>query len=169
MALLPERAAGKGNERLAPHRAALPDRLFPRSNYTLAYMRQERAEKGALLLVATEEEALTGYFFGHYDAESGEGYVDLVGVDESRRRTGLGRRLMLAGLSRLRGEAGVRPGDLGVGAGDEAAPGLHYSPGLLPEHDMIAFRRRDHQGEEENPQITQIAQIQEELSADLAD
>lgn len=168
LALLPEATADNWDERFAPQLAALHDRLFPGSNYTLAYMRQERAEKGALLLVATEGEALTGYFFGHYDAESGEGYVDLVGVEESRRRTGLGRRLMLAGLSRLRGEAGLRQVNLSVAAGNEAALALYDSLGFVRERDMIAFRRREHQ-EEENPQITQSAQIQEGLSADLAD
>ncbi len=141
LALLPEAAAEAWDERWAGQLEALHNRLFPGSNYTLTYMRQEWAEKGALLLVATEGEQLTGYFFGRYEAEAGEGYVDLVGVDESRRRTGLGRRLMLAGLSRLRGAAGLRQVNLSVAAGNEAALALYDALGFIRERDMIAFRR----------------------------
>lgn len=144
LALLPEVTADDWDERFAGPLVALHDRLFPRSNYTLAYMRQELAERRALLLVATEEDALTGYFFGRYEAEAGEGYVDLVGVDESRRRTGLGRRLMLAGLSRLRGEAGLRQVNLSVAAGNAAAIALYDALGFVRERDMIAFRRVTH-------------------------
>ena len=142
LALLPEAAAEAWDERWAGQLEALHNRLFPNSNYTLTYMQQEWAEKGALLLVATEGEQLTGYFFGRYEAEAGEGYVDLVGVDESRRRTGLGRRLMLAGLSRLRGAAGLRQVNLSVAAGNEAALALYDALGFVRERDMIAFRRR---------------------------
>ena len=141
LAALPEAAAGDWDERFAGQLEALHNRLFPRSNYTLAYMRQELAERGALLLVATEGDALTGYFFGRYEEDSGEGYVDLVGVDESRRRTGLGRRLMLAGLSRMRGAPGLRQVNLSVAAGNAAALALYDDLGFVRERDMIAFRR----------------------------
>ena len=145
LAALPEATADTWDERFAPQLQALHDRLFPRSNYTLGYMRQEWAERGAILLMATEGEALTGYFFGRYEAEAGEGYVDLVGVDESRRRTGLGRRLMLAGLSRLRGEPGLRQVNLSVAAGNTAAMALYDDLGFVRERDMIAFRRAMHE------------------------
>ncbi len=141
LALLPEAVAEEWDERFAGQLEALHNRLFPNSNYTLTYMRQERAERGALLLMATEGDTLTGYFFGRYEAEAGEGYVDLVGVDESRRRTGLGRRLMLAGLSRLRGAAGLRQVNLSVAVGNEAALALYDALGFVRERDMIAFRR----------------------------
>ena len=144
LALLPEATAGGWDDRFAGQLEALHNQLFPNSNYTLNYMRQELAERGAQLLLATEGDRLTGYFFGRYEAEAGEGYVDLVGVDESRRRTGLGRRLMLAGLSRLRGEAGLRQVNLSVAAGNTAAMTLYDSLGFVRERDMIAFRRVIH-------------------------
>ncbi len=144
LALLPEATADGWDERFAGQLEALHNQLFPNSNYTLNYMRQELAERGALLLVAREGDRLIGYFFGRYEAEAGEGYVDLVGVDESRRRTGLGRRLMLAGLSRMRGEAGLRQVNLSVAAGNTAAMTLYDSLGFVRERDMIAFRRAIH-------------------------
>ncbi len=140
LALLPEATAEAWDERFAPQLEALHNGLFPASNYTLSYMRQEWAEKGALLLIATEGGTLHGYFFGRYEAEAGEGYVDLVGVDASQRRTGLGRQLMLAGLSRLRGEAGLRQVNLSVAAGNDPALALYDSLGFVRERDMIAFR-----------------------------
>jgi ribosomal protein S18 acetylase RimI-like enzyme len=139
LARLPEATAEPWDERFTDQLAALHNRLFPNANYTLNYMRQEW-EKGALLLVAAEGETLHGYFFGRYEAEAGEGYVDLVGVDETQRRTGLGRRLMLAGLSRLRGEAGLRQVNLSVAAGNDPALALYDSLGFVRERDMIAFR-----------------------------
>ena len=142
LALLPEATADAWDERYSGQLEALHNRLFPNSNYTMTYMRQEVAERGATLLVATEAETLHGYFFGRYEAEAGEGYVDLVGVDESRRRTGLGRQLMLAGLSRLRGAAGLRQVNLSVAAGNDPALALYDSLGFVRERDMIAFRRR---------------------------
>ena len=142
LALLPEATADAWDERYSGQLEALHNRLFPNSNYTMTYMRQEVAERGATLLVATEAETLHGYFFGRYEAEAGEGYVDLVGVDESRRRTGLGRQLMLAGLSRLRGAAGLRQVNLSVAADNDPALALYDSLGFVRERDMIAFRRR---------------------------
>ena len=141
LARLPEATADDWDERFAGQLEALHDRLFPRSNYTLTYMRQEWAEKGALLLVVTEGDRLTGYFFGRYEEDSGEGYVDLVGVDETRRRTGLGRRLMLAGLSRMRGAPGLRQVNLSVSVSNAPALALYDDLGFVRERDMIAFRR----------------------------
>ena len=142
LALLPEATAEAWDERFAPQLEALHNRLFPNSNYTMNYMRQELVERGATLLVATEGETVHGYFFGRYEAEAGEGYVDLVGVSEARRRTGLGRRLMLAGLSRLRGATGLRQVNLSVAAGNAPALALYDALGFVRERDMIAFRRK---------------------------
>ncbi len=138
---LPPAAAGPWDERYAPQLAALHERLFPGSNYTVDYMRREWAERGAILLLITEGEALRGYFFGHAPPHTGEGYVDLIGVDESCRRAGLGRRLMLAGLRQMRGTPGLAQVALTVAAGNAAARALYDDLGFTLEREMIAFRR----------------------------
>lgn len=141
LAQLPAAEAEPWDERYADQFAALHERLFPRSNYTLSYMRKEWSENGATLLLATDGPTLRGYFFGRVEAEAGEAYVDLIGVDEESRRTGLGRRLMLAGLARLRGTPGLRQVNLTVAAGNGAAIALYDALGFTRERNMVAFRR----------------------------
>lgn len=120
---------------------ALHNRLFPASNYTLSYILRQWADHGAILLAAAEGDTLHGYLFGRVETETGEAYVDLVGVDEARRRTGLGRRLMLAGLARMRGAPGLRQVNLSVAAANTPARTLYEDLGFLWERDMVAYQR----------------------------
>jgi ribosomal protein S18 acetylase RimI-like enzyme len=98
--------------------------------------------KGAMLYTLSDGGRLAGYFFGRAEPESGAGYVDLVGVAEEYRRSGLGRRLMLAGLAGLRETPGLRQVNLTVAGDNEAALRLYDSLGFIKERDMIAFRKR---------------------------
>ncbi len=146
LALLP--AAGTGplvfvpwDEHWGEPLAALNESLFPRSNYTLAYMLAER-ERGATLLTLADGDRLAGYFFGRAEAESGEAYVDLVGVAPEYQGRGLGRQLMLAGLAELRRLPGLRQVNLTVSAGNTAAMRLYDSLGFVKEREMAAFRRQ---------------------------
>ncbi len=141
LAALPEAAAEPWDGRFADRLVALHEQLFPRSNYTLAYMLDEFA-KGAALLLLTDGERLAGYFFGRAEPESGEAYVDLVGVDGAYRGQGLGRRLMLAGLAQLRRMPGLRQVNLTVALGNDPAMRLYDSLGFVRERDMVAFLRR---------------------------
>ncbi len=129
------------NGRWAEPLAALHDSLFPRSNYTLAYMVEE-LERGATLLTLADGDRLAGYFFGRAEAESGEAYVDLVGVHPDYHRRGLGRQLMLAGLAELRQMPGLRQVNLTVATGNTAAMRLYDSLGFIKEREMAAFRRQ---------------------------
>ena len=137
---LPEAEADAWDGRFTDQFVALHERLFPRSNYTLTYILQE-VEKGALLYTISDGEWLAGYFFGRTEMESGEAYVDLVGVAEPYRRSGVGRRLMLAGLSRLRQMPGLRQVNLTVDGGNDPAKQLYYSLGFTKERDMVAYRK----------------------------
>lgn len=145
MADLPEQAGDDWDDRFINQFLALHDQLFPRSNYTLNYMLAER-DKGATLLVVADGGRLAGYFFGRAEPESGEAYVDLVGIDAAYRGRGLGRRLMLAGLSRLRAMPGLRQVNLTVDGGNTPARRLYESLGFAKERDMIAFRKKVEDG-----------------------
>jgi len=143
LAALPAAEAQPWQARYAAQLEALHQRLFPRSNYTLNYMLEKRDEdsESVVLLVDGNGDTLNGYFFGRIEREAGEAYVDLVGVDEAQRGTGLGRRLMLAGLSHMRGMEGIRQVNLTVAAGNEPAIRLYDSLGFQRERNMVAFRR----------------------------
>lgn len=141
LAALPEQTAEEWDGRFADRFVALHDRLFPRSNYTLNYMLAER-DKGATLLILTDGDMPAGYFFGRAEPESGEAYVDLVGVDPAFHGRGLGRRLMLAGLSRLRAMPNLHQVNLTVEAGNLPAMHLYESLGFARERGMVAFRKK---------------------------
>ena len=141
LAALPEQTAEEWDGRFADPLVALHDRLFPRSNYTLNYMLAER-DKGATLLILTDGDTPAGYFFGRAEPESGEAYVDLVGVDPACHGRGLGRRLMLAGLSRLRAMPNLHQVNLTVEAGNLPAMRLYESLGFARERGMVAFRKK---------------------------
>jgi ribosomal protein S18 acetylase RimI-like enzyme len=141
LAGLPAAEAEPWDERYAAQFEALHSRLFPRSSYTMSYIRKEHAENGAALLILTDGDALRGYFFGRVEADTGEAYVDLIGVDEASRGLGLGRRLMLAGLSRLREMPGLRQVNLSVAVGNAPAIALYDALGFVRERDMIALRK----------------------------
>lgn len=140
LAALPEAEADTWDGRFTDQFVSLHETLFPRSNYTLTYILQE-VEKGALLYTISDGEWLAGYFFGRTEVESGEAYVDLVGVAEPYRRSGVGRRLMLAGLSSLRQMPGLRQVNLTVDGSNDPAKQLYYSLGFTKERDMVAFRK----------------------------
>ena len=141
LAALPPAEADRWDGRWADSLVALHESLFPRSNYTLAYMLEER-ERGAILLTLADGDQLAGYFFGRAEAESGEAYVDLVGVHPDYHGRGLGRRLMLAGLAELGRLPGLRQVNLTVAGGNTAAMRLYDSLGFVKEREMAAFRRR---------------------------
>lgn len=140
LAGLPEVTVAPWDGRHADEFAALHAELFPRSNYTLDYILEE-VDKGAVFLAESDGDRLGGYFFGHA-VESGDGYVELVGVSPHRRRAGVGRRLMLAGLARLRRTPGLRRVSLTVGADNEPALRLYDSLGFTREQAMMGFRKR---------------------------
>ncbi len=139
---LPAAAAEPWDAAYADQLAALHDALFPGSNYTLSYMLQELTKDGILLLL-TDQGRPAGYFFGRAEPESGEAYIDLIGVAADYRRQGLGRQLVLAGLSALRPMPGLRQVNLTVAAGNEAAMRLYDSLGFEKERDMVAWQKRD--------------------------
>lgn len=141
LAALPAAEAEPWAARWAESLVALHDSLFPRSNYTLAYMLAER-DRGATLLTLADGDRLAGYFFGRAEAESGEAYVDLVGVAPEYQGRGLGRRLMLAGLAELRRLPGLRQVNLTVAANNTTAMRLYDSLGFVKEREMSAFRRQ---------------------------
>lgn len=120
---------------------ALHTRLFPNSNYTVEYIMGRRNDFNRLL-ITTEHDTLTGYLFMTFEPESGEGYIDLIGVHETYHRRGIGRRLMLAGLDQFRQYPTFIQANLTVDRHNFAALKLYDSLGFTHERDMVAYRRK---------------------------
>ena len=75
----------------------LHDQTFPGTYYTGRQL-VEKIDDHAQAFVVEEAGALLGYIFVQAVPEAGEGYVDFLGVAESARGRGLGRRLLTTAL-----------------------------------------------------------------------
>jgi ribosomal protein S18 acetylase RimI-like enzyme len=118
----------------------LHSRLFPSSNYSVAYILKQRQDNH-LLLISTDGDRLSGYLLITVDQASGEAYIDLVGVHEDYRRQGLGLRLILAGLAQLREYPNLKQVNLSVDCLNSQAIYLYESLGFLWERDMVALQK----------------------------
>jgi ribosomal protein S18 acetylase RimI-like enzyme len=141
MSSLPAVDVEEWDDQYADQLETLHTRLFPDSNYTIRYM-LDRLNDYNRLLLTTENGTLTGYLFMTFDPDSGEGYIDLIGVNERHQRAGIGRRLMLAGLDRFQRYPTFKQVNLTVDRKNLAALRLYDSLGFIHERDMVAYRRK---------------------------
>lgn len=117
--------------------SALHDRLFPATH--TPGDRLGRAPD-QLVLVATRDDALLGYVAAERQ-EDGAGYVDFLGVDESVRGQGIGRRLVVAACERLRDDLGCASAHLTVRESNVAARRLYTSVGFVEERVLHPWTR----------------------------
>ncbi|MET8955106.1 GNAT family N-acetyltransferase [Streptomyces sp. NPDC004533] len=92
------------------------------------------------LLVLDDGEALQGYVLAGTGDDSGLGWMLGLGVARARRGEGLGRRLMLEILGRLRND-GIREVRLTVDPTNAAAIALYKSSGFAPATAEGGLRR----------------------------
>ena len=102
-------------------------------------MLQDETVFGLLADDPEQPSRLAGYLLGRTIA--GEGEVLTIGVDPGRRREGLGRALLEAGLDRMRG-AGARNVFLEVRESNAAARALYESIGFRPAGIRPHYYRR---------------------------
>jgi ribosomal protein S18 acetylase RimI-like enzyme len=87
-------------------------------------------------------DGMQGYIVCKVDPASGEGYIDYIGVAETARRNGIGRRLLAAALRWMFSYPTVHRVDLTVTTTNEAALGLYAALGFEQERIMRAFRKQ---------------------------
>jgi mycothiol synthase len=111
---------------------------------TLADLAARRAESwfdAGDFLVATSEDSLIGYNWLKIEPDGHEpGEIYVIGVSESASGRGLGRRLMTAGLARLR-ERGATAAALYVESDNEGAVHLYRSLGFTDHTVDVQYRR----------------------------
>jgi ribosomal protein S18 acetylase RimI-like enzyme len=117
--------------------AALHDRLFPATHTTGARLDEGRDRS---VLVATVGEQIVGYVAAERQ-ESGEGYVDFLGVDADHRGQGLGRLLVAAACARLSEQFGCVEVHLTVRASNAAARAVYGACGFTEERVLVPWRR----------------------------
>ena len=70
-------------------------KLFPGTYYTGIQI-LNKLDNNNTVLMETENQTLLGFVRGKLEKETNEGYIDFVGVAESARRKGIGKRLVVA-------------------------------------------------------------------------
>lgn len=121
--------------------AALHDRLFPGTYYSGRQLVAQAVAGEATILQLVEDGGLVGYAAGRVD-NAGEGYLDFVGVDESARRAGAGRRLVTAFAQTICAEPAVPRVCLSVREDNEPALALYAALGWTIDIRMVGYRRK---------------------------
>jgi ribosomal protein S18 acetylase RimI-like enzyme len=73
----------------------LHSKLFPGSYYTGTQLITKLGEKNTVY-IETENQTLLGFIRGKLEEDTQEGYIDFVGVRESVRQQGIGKKLVTA-------------------------------------------------------------------------
>ena len=113
---------------------ALHDAEFP-ATHTSA----DRLLATMTVLVATHEGAVCGYAAGRIQPD-GEGYIEYVSVDPLRRRTGIGRDLVVSLTRALMSAAPKHEVALSVDGERAAARALYASLGFATATSFVGFR-----------------------------
>jgi ribosomal protein S18 acetylase RimI-like enzyme len=81
-----------------------------------------------------------GYIYARIDT-GGDGYIDFLGVEESARRGGIGRRLITAATRWLLSFETVQEVALTVSSNNSAALALYTQLGYEHLYDVQAYRK----------------------------
>lgn len=129
--LFPDPDIRSVQEKELPELHRLDNEIFEFSPYPYFVLRQHFDAHGDHLLVLDDGKALQGYMLAATPPATGPTWLLSLGVARDQRGRGLGRRLMVEMLSRLRSE-GVREFRLAVDPENERAVRLYTSLGFTP-------------------------------------
>jgi ribosomal protein S18 acetylase RimI-like enzyme len=113
--------------------------LFPNTYFTTRQMVERQAENRKLFIVA-EGDVLQGYIFCKREPETGEGYLDFIGVAGPFQGKGLGRQLVAAGLAWVFMLSGIEKIAETVRASNETALALYAAFGFVTKRMMRGYR-----------------------------
>jgi ribosomal protein S18 acetylase RimI-like enzyme len=118
----------------------LHEQLFPGTYYSGRQLLDMAARGDAVVLGVADADALVGYAAGRID-ESGDGYLDFVGVAESHRRQGHGSTLVRAISLELDARGAIDEVRLTVRSENEAGLALYDALGFAPASSLVGYRR----------------------------
>jgi GNAT superfamily N-acetyltransferase len=117
----------------------LHEATFPKTYYSGQQVIGRLNERGKAFIV-TENESLLGYLYAQLDSGN-EGYVDFLGVVESARRRGIGKRLIITATRWLLSSPGVQQVHLTVNGQNSAAISLYTGLGYSHLYTLQAYRK----------------------------
>ncbi len=117
----------------------LHDKVFPNTYHTAKQVIEKRDDHHRLL-IALEDDQLTGYLFGKIEEESG--YVDFLAVDESFRRRGIGADLLTVALDWMFAAPSTKNVNLTMNANSTAAFSMYSKFGFITERITRGYRKK---------------------------
>ena len=135
-----ERLGEMSGELMRQHHRVDPERFLPDGDHAQGYggwLRREAGRAGAVVLVATQDDAVVGYAYGTLEGRDwarlldDHGAINDLFVDASARRAGVGRALLRALVQRLEALGAPRL-VLSTMTGNHAAQQLFAAEGFRP-------------------------------------
>lgn len=117
------------------------DQIFPHTYYTGGEILGLRRERNKVFVIHMGD-TLVGYIFAKVEPGATNGYIDFVGVAESVRRQGIGRRLVSAATRWLFTFPEVGEVTLTVNATNAAAIALYQQLGFEHHQTLQVFRKK---------------------------
>jgi ribosomal protein S18 acetylase RimI-like enzyme len=117
----------------------LHDTLFPHTYFTARQMFEKQGENRRLFIVA-DGDVLQGYAFCKVDPETGEGYLDFIGVAGPYQGRGLGKQLLAAALGWIFSVPGIEKVDETVNTNNTRALSLYSEFGFVTKRIMKGYR-----------------------------
>lgn len=119
----------------------LHNRIFPNTYYTGAEILKRLGERDRVFVETISKNSLAGYIYVKVEPGATNGYIDFVGVAESTRRQGIGRRLVSAATQWLFIFPEVEEVTLTVNAGNDGAIALYKQLGFEHKQTLQGFRK----------------------------
>lgn len=120
----------------------LHDRIFPNTYYTGVEILKRLGERDRVFVETISKNSLAGYIYVKVEPGATNGYIDFVGVAESTRRQGIGRRLVSAATHWLFTFPAVEEVTLTVNTGNSGAIALYKQLGFEHNQTLQVFRKQ---------------------------
>jgi ribosomal protein S18 acetylase RimI-like enzyme len=117
----------------------LHDTLFPHTYFTARQMIEKQDENRKLFILA-DGEILQGYTFCKAEPETGEGYLDFIGVAGPFQGRGLGKQLLAAALDWIFSVPGIEKVAATVRTSNTRALSLYSEFGFVTRRIMKGYR-----------------------------
>ena len=140
LATIPAQQAEPYRAEFAEQFIALQNSLFPSASTTAQQILKQLDEQHRLLLM-TDGDTLLGYIYAVVEPQSGEAFIDFVGVSEAARGRGIGRKLVQAGVHWLFRWPSIENVCLVVRTDNASAYHLYTSAGFKRERTFRALRK----------------------------
>jgi ribosomal protein S18 acetylase RimI-like enzyme len=113
--------------------------LFPNTYYNARQIIEKQNEK-TRLFIATNADILQGYVFCKAESETGQGYLDFIGVAQQFQGQGIGKCLMATALGWMFSVPGIEKVAETVNTNNITALRLYNQFGFVSERSMRGYR-----------------------------